>query len=171
MKNLIYVFCILTAGVLLGQGKINIFNYTVHNLSNNLVGSTGSLNGCYPSVNGTNNPYVSPGAAVTYNGYYNSGLQTPPIPYWTIYQASGAVSNQLHNSPILNVLGNTTTWQLNKFHLYPVGGGQLLYSGGTVGDIQCNGTVIDYLGPTSSYPLIFEAFWFEVNNERYFVIQ
>lgn len=156
-----------------GQGKMNIFNYTAYNLSNSLVGSNQTAN-CVPSFNGTNHPIpvvpnVPAGTAVTYDGYYLSGLQNPPINTWTIYTAGGGVTTQNHNSPILNTgYATTTTWQLNKFSLDYVTGGGVPYGGGTVGRIACNTPVTDYAGGA---PWAYDAFWFVSAGETFFIIQ
>lgn len=170
MKKYISITLVLICSFAFGQGKINIFNYTAYNLSNSLVGYNSSNGNCLPSFNGTNHPVpVPPGAAVTYNGYYQSGLVNPPIPSWTVYTASGAVTTQLHSNPILNTpYATTTSWQFNKFSLNYVSGASVPYGGGSVGTIVCNTPLVDYEGGS---PWAYEAFWFVSGGETYFIIQ
>lgn len=174
MKKYISITLILICSFAFGQGKINIFNYTQYNLSNSLVGYNSSSANCLPSFNGTNHPVPVPpnvpsGTAVTYNGYYQSGFVNPPIPSWTVYTASGAVTTQLHSNPILNTpYATTTSWQFNKFSLNYVSGASVPYGGGSVGNIACGAPVVDYAGGP---PWAYEAFWFVSGGETYFIIQ
>lgn len=159
--------------IFFGQGKINIFNYSQYGLVNTLVGSNPNAN-CYPSINGTNYPIlVDPSAAVTYNGYYQSGYQTPPINQWTIYTANGGVSPTQHTSMILTspIFATYTTWQMNKFHIKDSNGNWVMYGGNSIGNISCGGPFVDYVGPTPGNPVPYEAFWFVSNGETYFLIQ
>ncbi|MEN4761205.1 MULTISPECIES: hypothetical protein [unclassified Chryseobacterium] len=171
MKKLILPLFLASALGLSAQKKINIFNYTAYNLSNSLVGSN-QANNCYPSVSGTNHPIpVAPGGAVTYNGYYGSHLQNPPINSWNVELSPTSSSTQPSTSPLLITLGNTTDWMMNKFSLSDPSGAPLYYSGASIGMIGCNTPVISDLTPSAATPYPFTAFWFPVGNETYFVIQ
>ena len=155
------------------QGTINIFNYTAYNLHNSLVGSD-PTNSCYPNVNGSNHPVpVPPGGAVTYTGYYNSQLQSPPITTWQIQlNATSGLIPQPATAGILLTLATTTKWQLNKFSLDDPSGAPLYYSGASIGDLNCSGVPITSLAPTPAIPYAFNgAFWFESGGQTYFVVQ
>lgn len=172
MKKLLFSVMALSAVTSYGQSKLNIFNYTAYNLSNYLVGSN-QANNCYPNISGTSYPVmVPPSGAVVYNGYYNSYLQSPSITSWSVQlSAGGSTTSQPSSSGLLITLGTATRWQMNKFFVDDPSGAPLYYSGASIGTISCNSTPILNLTPSATTPYPFDAFWFEVGNDTYFVIQ
>lgn len=172
MKNIFIILMLIVAKVAYGQGSMFIYNYTNYNLYNTLVGSNQNAN-CIPSLSGTNYPTPVPtGSSVTYTGYYQSGLQNPPIMKWEMLLQNGS-SVQNHVSPILNTvpIKNNTSWQMNKFFVQDSNGNSVPFGGNSIGVINCNTPVIDYIGPTPGNPIPYEAFWFAVGNDTYFIIQ
>ncbi|MEN4761212.1 hypothetical protein ABEG63_12825 [Chryseobacterium sp. C39-AII1] len=171
-KILLSLFVTSTLG-LCAQGKLNIFNYSSYRLSNYLVGSN-QANNCYPNVSGTNYPLlVPPNTNISYDSYSTSNLTNPPINSWTVQlnASSGTLPPQIPGaSPLLNVLGTTTKWQMNKFYVEDPSGAPLYYSGASIGNIDCNVTITDLI-PSAATPYPFSAFWFDVGNDTYFVIQ
>ncbi|WP_157886086.1 hypothetical protein [Chryseobacterium glaciei] len=170
-KIFLSLFAMIAIG-LHAQNKMNIFNYTAYNLSNFLVGSD-QTNNCIPNISGTNYPVmVPPMGAVTYNGYYNSHLQSPPINTWTVQiNPTTTLPPQAPTSPLLISLGSVTKWQMNKFFVDDPSGAPLYYSGASIGMIGCNTPIISTLTPTAAQPFPFNAFWFDVGTDTYFIIQ
>lgn len=172
MKKLILLMAFSASSFIFSQGKIHIFNYTPYSLSNSLIGSNATAN-CFPNVSGTNHPIqLPPGGSVTYDGYRNSGSPYvfPPIETWGINSANGNSMILPHTSPVLDIYGANTTWQLNKFALDDPSGPILLYSGATIGTIGCNTTPITTVGGPGT-PNPFQAFWFTSGGATYFIIQ
>lgn len=172
MKKIFLTLFAMTGLTLCAQQTINIMNYTAYNLSNSLMGSD-QTNNCYPNISGTNHPVmVPPGGAVSYTGYYNSQLQSPPINSWAVILSStSSLPSQPSTSPVLIPLGSTTTWQMNKFAVYDPSGTPLYYSGASIGTIGCNTPIITDVTPTPTSPYVFSAYWFTAGGQTYFVIQ
>jgi len=170
MKKILFSFAIILGVSLSAQGTIHIFNYTTYELTNTLGAYSSSSGGCYPNVSGTNNP-LPPGGSVSYTNFNTSHMSTPPINYWTIYNGTGAPSNQTPPSPILGVLSGVTTWQSNKFSLRYTSGSSVPYGGGSIGVVVCGAPPVTTLTPTPAIPYPFEAFWFTAGGETFFVLQ
>lgn len=171
MKKIFLSLFAMSTLQIYAQKTINIFNYTAYNLSNSLVGSD-QTNNCYPSISGTNHPIPVPSlGAVSYTGYYNSQLQSPPITSWDVLLAPNNGSIQPSTSPLLIALGASTDWMMNKFSLSDPSGAPLYYSGASIGTIGCGTPLVSTLTPTPTTPYPFEAFWFTAGGQTYFVVQ
>lgn len=172
MKKLFLSLFIMSAFSLHAQKTIHIYNYSNYNLINYLVGANQANANCYPTISGTNYPVpVPPHSYMTYKGYYNSQLQSPPINSWTVQLAQNSSTTQPASSPVLTPLGSTTDWMMNKFYVEDPSGAPLLYSGASIGTLGCNTPIITNVSPTLTMPYVFDAFWFVSGGETFFVIQ
>ncbi|SHK33685.1 hypothetical protein [Chryseobacterium polytrichastri] len=172
MKKIFMSLFIMSVFSLHAQKTINIFNYSDYNVINYLVGANQTNANCYPTISGTNYPVpVPPLGAVSYNGYYNSQLQSPPINSWTVQLALNNSTIQPASSPVLMPLGSTTDWMMNKFYVEDPNGTPLNYSGSSIGTLTCNTPVINSVESTPTRPYEFNAYWFVSGGETFFIIQ
>ncbi|SIT08506.1 hypothetical protein SAMN05421786_10568 [Chryseobacterium ureilyticum] len=173
MKKILVSLFVMGALHVSAQKTINIFNYTSLNLINFLGAGDQSSPNCYPLITGGHHPVpVPPMGAVSYNGYYNSHLQNPPIDRWDVILSLNNGSVQPATSPVLMALGSATDWMFSKFTVEDPNGTPLPYSGETIGTTGCNLPIITHLQKSVARPYPFsDAFWFVSAGQTYFVIQ